>query len=959
MSFRTQYILFTAVLSVALGLKTEAQIPHTLQCFPSHLQFFARDTSNTGTLCVAGAIDSVGFDSVVCSIYKNGSAYKRYANKLSYNGGHAQFTFAPTIRAELSEYEIKLFVAANNNYILFRKEDSLVCGDVYMINGQSNSHPSNVLSTYKNEFCRSFGVQTDYLNTVNYDAKDTLWGLANGHGMGNVYSGPLLVGVWGIKLMQLIKEKYKVPVCMINGGSGGSSIEYNLPPADRQDLTSAYGRLLYRFTKARLADKVKAIFWYQGESNTFASSNPSYEANFDSLYKTWAIDFPSTKKVYVFQIHQGCGGLYQQEIREMQRKFANTYSNISLMSTVGVKGHDGCHYDLDGYEETAANIYRLVAKDFYKSVDTLDINPPNIIKAHYMPGHKIIRLYFDTKSNLVWPKDTLGQRMLDYIYLDTSIAQISSYVMQGKILQLTLAAKSSATKITYLPNVFYNNSTVFYQGPYIRNKRGIGVLSFHEFPIDSSPPPIAEFSVSNTQVCAGDTLVFSDKSIYNPNYRRWNFPGATSITIKDTQAFVVYSNSGLYDVSLFVSNTFGGDSIWKGNYIKVLARPQVNAGMDDSICFGDSIYLQASGGLKYHWFPNAGLNIDTIFNPIAKPGQTTFYRLTATDSNKCSNTDTVMIYVKSLPSVNAGADVVLCTNSGVLNLSGSPAGGVWNGMGLMNNQFVPNLLGFYHLTYTYTNTCTQTDTLVIEVKQAPIVSIDSVGTVCAGDAIHLKAISAYTTSWLWSATSGGLFSNSQTDSTTYTSSALDLQNGYVTLLVQASGDSLCSVVTASQTIKINDLPKPFIYLVNDSLFTTEKYRTYQWLKDGTPLSGDTFAFVKPTTTGMYAVIVSDNYYCTNTSQQYYFIYNGVAILPQDKEQAPFLYPNPGHGLYYINGTINPADIKVYHITGLPVNSVISSTQEGMYIAFSNPVSGVYIIELRKYGKVYQHKVICE
>ena len=55
--------------------------------------------------------------------------------------------------------------------------DNVVCGDAYIITGQSNSHASSLQSNYSSPFCRSFGVKTGYEKYSDNDKK-IRWGLA-------------------------------------------------------------------------------------------------------------------------------------------------------------------------------------------------------------------------------------------------------------------------------------------------------------------------------------------------------------------------------------------------------------------------------------------------------------------------------------------------------------------------------------------------------------------------------------------------------------------------------------------------------------------------------------------------------------------------------------------------------------------------------------------------------------
>lgn len=79
--------------------------------------------------------------------------------------------------------------------------------------------------------------------------------------------------------------------------------------------------------------------------------------------------------------------------------------------------------------------------------------------------------------------------------------------------------------------------------------------------------------------------------------------------------------------------------------------PTVTASVDTSLIFkGQTVVLhgQPMGSYAYGWTPSAGLGQTDIPEPHATPLETTIYTLTVTDSNGCSNNDTVRIEVKNL-----------------------------------------------------------------------------------------------------------------------------------------------------------------------------------------------------------------------------------------------------------------------------------------------------------------------
>ena len=90
----------------------------------------------------------------------------------------------------------------------------------------------------------------------------------------------------------MIKDTFKVPVCIINGAGNGSAVELhkrnNLNP---MDLKTFYGRFLYRATKAKVASGVKGVLWHQGEANSGFAGN--YYKDFKTVYTAWREDYPS------------------------------------------------------------------------------------------------------------------------------------------------------------------------------------------------------------------------------------------------------------------------------------------------------------------------------------------------------------------------------------------------------------------------------------------------------------------------------------------------------------------------------------------------------------------------------------------------------------------------------------------------------------------------------------------
>lgn len=86
--------------------------------------------------------------------------------------------------------------------------------------------------------------------------------------------------------------------------------------------------------------------------------------------------------------------------------------------------------------------------------------------------------------------------------------------------------------------------------------------------------PIAEFIGSPISIVQGNSVTFSESSLYNATNWQWSFPGGTpaSFTGRIPPA-IVYNTPGVYNVSLTASNSFGSNTRTRTNYITVNELP--------------------------------------------------------------------------------------------------------------------------------------------------------------------------------------------------------------------------------------------------------------------------------------------------------------------------------------------------------------------------------------------------
>ncbi|MBN1542534.1 hypothetical protein JW992_10340 [candidate division KSB1 bacterium] len=448
---------------------------------PQNLQLFTRDATDSATVRFRGTVVSAGYTAIECRVFKDGVECANHTAPLNTSEGGADFELAPRIHAGMHDYSFVIALKSETAHLPILSVEKVVCGDAYILTGQSNSHYVWSDATYQNTFCRTFGVKTGMSNYMAYAPGDTLWSLSQGSSS----LGPN-VGVLGLYIQKEILEKTGIPTCLINGGTGGSTIDEHLPnSADPLDLNTIYGKTLYRVRKAGL-EHIRAVIWHQGESDCNPQAIAAYAGHFSTLVENWSADF-GAEKIYLFQIRPGTGGEQQSLFRDLQRRLPVLLNrdNIVVQSTTNLPGHDGLHYSHLGYRRMAEWVTALIRADFYGSADTVDIHPPDIERAVYHPATQAVHLFFKQAENLVWPADTLGQRLEDSFYFDGDFGLVHSGFAAGDSAVLQLTGPHFFDHLTYLPDRFVNNSFDVYQGPWLHNSRGIGALSFYRVAIEN------------------------------------------------------------------------------------------------------------------------------------------------------------------------------------------------------------------------------------------------------------------------------------------------------------------------------------------------------------------------------------------------------------------------------------------------------------------------------------------
>jgi PKD repeat protein len=162
----------------------------------------------------------------------------------------------------------------------------------------------------------------------------------------------------------------------------------------------------------------------------------------------------------------------------------------------------------------------------------------------------------------------------DSIYVSWSAVTGATHYetsMLGNMYMDSMATTTSTTALIINPNPA-NIDSWFSVCAKVNGNRGRREVAINAQPTNSGciAQPLADFSLLNPLSCSG-IINFTDESNYQPNTWQWEFGDGN--TSNQQHPNHTYQNEGTYDVSLFVANSLGQDSILQIGVVTVSFMP--------------------------------------------------------------------------------------------------------------------------------------------------------------------------------------------------------------------------------------------------------------------------------------------------------------------------------------------------------------------------------------------------
>lgn len=315
------------------------------------------------------------------------------------------------------------------------------------------------------------------------------------------------------------------------------------------------------------------------------------------------------------------------------------------------------------------------------------------------------------------------------------IVSSNSPICEGDTIFLESNTIASATYSWTGPNGFSStledpfiiNTTVADAGLYSLSVSANGCGSANaDVNVTIDPTPVVSVAPNPTTICEGDTVLLTASGA--TNYSWSPAIDLSSSAGASVDAFPTTTST------ITVTGTTGGCSDSVDVIINVNALPVVDAGPDITLCnqpIGEQLNGTPAGG---SW---AGPNVNAtgLYTPNGVTVDEIIY--TYTDGNLCSQSDTVLITVVNPTPVTVGNDTAVCINSGIFNLTATPAGGTWSGTNIAaNGDFNPISSGSFTVTYSFgSGSCLTSDDVDITVNDLPVVDAGTDQSICIDNGI--------------------------------------------------------------------------------------------------------------------------------------------------------------------------------------------------------------------------------
>ncbi|WP_317896546.1 T9SS-dependent choice-of-anchor J family protein [Aurantibacillus circumpalustris] len=473
----------------------------------------------------------------------------------------------------------------------------------------------------------------------------------------------------------------------------------------------------------------------------------------------------------------------------------------------------------------------------------------------------------------------------------------------------------------------------------------------------TNPLPSIFAIVTPTVVCALSpaTLAVGGALTYT-----WTSPGPPSYTFTGASPITSPVAPSIYTVAASDGTCINTTTV----FLNANPNPTITAtASTPSLCEGETVTLNANGGLNYNWTLTGGATY-TGSSIVHTPTTATAYNVSGSNSFGCTSSANQVVLVYPKPIVTASSNkILICSgSSATLTASGAStfswdanANNVLTPIAVVNPTALTSSAVMYTVEGTNSSTgCKNTQTVSVGVF-VPTLTINGSTNTCSGGLINLTAGNGVLGTYNWHTGSGTPITNQTLQMPLTVASVFTLT---------ANSNSVGLICPATQTIALGIYYNPTITAVpartlictKESVGITAAGATsYAW---NNTMTGPTITVSPTGTTANYTVTGTDDNGCSSTATVQVKISNcsGINELSNLNNEI-IIYPNPNDGKFTIQTN---ADLKLSLVNelGQLIRVINLSANNNYEVNISDLAKGIYFVSGQKDGlQIYQKIVV--
>ncbi|WP_317899913.1 glycine-rich protein [Aurantibacillus circumpalustris] len=475
--------------------------------------------------------------------------------------------------------------------------------------------------------------------------------------------------------------------------------------------------------------------------------------------------------------------------------------------------------------------------------------------------------------------------------------------------------------------------------------------------LQTNPLPTVFAIVTPTVVCAltPATLAIGGALTYT-----WTAPGPPTYTFTGSSPIVSPVVPSIYSVSASDGTCISTTTV----FLNANPNPTITAtASTPSLCEGQTVNLNASGGINYTWTATGG----GIFNGASiadTPTTATAYNVTGDNSFGCTSGASQVVLVYPKPSLTVTSNKALICSGGAATLTAlgastyswdANANNVLTQAAVVNPIALTSSAVMYTVEGTNSNTgCKNTQTVLVNVF-VPTLTINGSTNTCSGGLINLTAGNGVLGTYNWHTGSGTPITNQILQMPLTVASVFTLT---------ANSNSIGLICPATQTIALGIYYNPTITAVpartlictKESVGITAAGATsYAW---NNTMTGPTITVSPTGTTANYTVTGTDDNGCSSTATVQVKISNcsGLNEL-SNLNSGVSIYPNPNDGKFTIQSKVD-LKLNLVNELGQLIRVINLSAINNHEVNISDLAKGIYFVSGQIDGlQIYQKIVV--